>query len=61
MQLTGTEEKCFVVRGFHNWKDATRQFTKHESLLFHKQAVESLKAKTDVTEMLSSQHAEEEP
>ena len=57
--MTGTEEKCFVMRRFCNWKDATRQFTKHESLLFHKQAVDSLKTKTDVAEMLSSQHAEE--
>ena len=59
MRLTGAEEKCFVVRGFCNWKDATRQFTKHESTLFHKQAMDLLKTKTDVAEMLSSQHAEE--
>ena len=59
VRLTGAEEKCFVVRGFCNWKDATRQFTKHESTLFHKQAVDLLKTKTDVAEMLSSQHAEE--
>ena len=58
VRLTGTEEKCFVVRGFCNWKDATRQFTKHESSLFHKQAVNSLKTKTDVAEMLFSQYAE---
>ena len=59
VRSTGAEEKCFVVRGFCNWKDATRQFTKHESTLFHKQAVDLLKTKTDVAEMLSSQHAEE--
>ena len=59
MRLTGIEEKSFVVRGFCNWKDATRQLTKHKSSIFHKQAVEVLKNKTDVVEMLSSQHAEE--
>jgi len=31
----------------------------NQSSLFHKQAVESLKNKTDVAEVLSSQHAEE--
>ena len=59
VRLTGIEEKSFVVKGFCNWKDATRQLTKHESSGFHKQAVESLKSKTDVAEMLSFQHAEE--
>ena len=59
VRLTGNEEKCFVIRGLCNWKDATRQFTKHESSVFHKQAVDSLKTKSDVAEMLSSQHAEE--
>ena len=59
VRLTGVEEKSFVVKGFYNWKDATRQLTKHESSNFHKQAVEALKSKTDVAEMLSFQHAEE--
>ena len=59
MRLSDTKEKYFVVRGFCNQKDATKQFTKHESSLFHKQAVDSLKNKSYVAEMLSSQHVEE--
>ena len=59
MRLTGVEEKSFVVKGFWNWKDATRQLTKHESSNFHKQAVEALKSRTDVAKILSFQHTEE--
>lgn len=58
--MSGTEEKCFIVRIFCNWKGATRQFTKHEASLFHEQPVDSFKIKTDVAEMLSSQHVEKE-
>ena len=34
VRLTGVEEKSFVVKGFWNWKDTTRQLTKHESSNF---------------------------
>ena len=47
----------FVIKGFTNWKDATRVFVKHESCGFHKQAVAALAKKADIGEILSKQHA----
>ena len=47
----------FVIKGFTNWKDATRFFVKHESCGFHKQAVAALAKKADIGEILSKQHA----
>ena len=37
----------------------TRVYSKHEASYFHKQAFDSLKARADVGEMLSSQYAQE--
>ena len=36
--LSKKAENTFSVDGFHNWKDATRCFRKHESSLAHKEA-----------------------
>jgi len=55
--LSGLSEQSFVIKGFTNWKDATRVFVKHESSDFHKQAVAALAKKADIGEMLSKQHA----
>ena len=56
-------EQNFISTGFHNWKDATAKFSKHESSQCHKEAV--LKIITlptttgDVGEMMSSQLAKQ--
>jgi len=57
VRLSGLSEQSFVIKGFTNWKDATRVFIKHESCDFHKQAVAALANKADIGEMLSKQHA----
>jgi len=57
--LTGVTEHTFIVKGFSNWKDAIRAFNKHEASDLHKLAVDSLKCRIDIGEMLSSQHAKE--
>ena len=57
--ITGVAENAFIIDGFNNWKDATRVYSKHEASYFHKQAFDSLKARADVGEMLSSQYAQE--
>ena len=36
VRLTGISEQSFMVKGFTNWKDATRVFMKHKSSEFHK-------------------------
>ena len=57
MRLSGLSEQSFVIKGFTNWKDATRVFVKHESCDFHKQAVAALANKEDIGEILSKQPA----
>ena len=53
--MSGVSEQSFIIKGFTNWKDASRGFVKHESCDFHKQAVAALTNKADVGEMLSTQ------
>lgn len=42
VRLTGLAEQAFLIKGFTNWKDATRVFSKHEASDFHKQAVAAM-------------------
>ena len=58
VRLSSITEQAFLT-GFTNWKDATRQFAKHEKCEFHKSAVASLNVKVDVAEMLSKQVSQE--
>ena len=53
MELTRLSEASFLVKGFTNWKDATRVLIQHESSNFHTAATEALKATNDVANMLS--------
>ena len=55
MKLTGLANEAFLIKGYTNWKDATRVYSKHEASDFHKQAVAAMANKVDVGEMLSSQ------
>ena len=48
-------ENAFLTGGFTNWKDTTRQFTKHECCEFHKLVVAALNVRVDIAEMLSKQ------
>ena len=57
--MTGVTENTFLVKGFTNWKDATRVLSKQETSDFHKQAAAAMNNRADVGEMLSSQHAKE--
>ena len=59
VRLTGLAEQTFLIKGFTNWKDATRVLSKHETSDFHKQAVAAMTNKADVGVMLSSQLAKE--
>ena len=59
VRLTGLAEQTFLIKGFTNWKDATRVLSKHETSDFHKQAVAAMANKADVGVMLSSQLARE--
>ena len=52
-------EESFLVKGFMNWKDATRMFGKHENCDFHKSAAAALASRVDVGDMLSKQAATE--
>ena len=51
MGLTRLSEASFLIKGFTNWKDATRVLAKHESSYFHKLATEAPKATNDVADM----------
>ena len=42
IRVTGVTEAMFIVKGFTNWKDATRGLSKHETSEFHKQAVAAM-------------------
>ena len=52
-------EQAFLVKGFTNWKDATRCFSRHESCDFHKVCTAALASTVDVGDMLSQQAAAE--
>ena len=52
---TGLADQAFLIKGFTNWKDATRGYSKYEASDFHKQAIDAMSNKADVVEMLSSQ------
>ena len=56
VRVTGVTEDTFLVKGFTNWKDATRVLSKHEASDFHKQAVAAMNNQVDVGEI---QHAKE--
>ena len=49
-------QQAFLIKGFTNWEDTTRVFSKHETSDFHKQAVADT---ADIGVMLSSQLAKE--
>ena len=53
---SGTAEP---VSSFTNWKDATRNFSKHETCDFHISAAAALTNQVDIGEMLSKQFASE--
>ena len=57
--MTGVTDQSFIIKGFTNWKDATRVFMKHGSCDFHKQAAMAISNTADIGEMLSTQHAME--
>ena len=59
VKLSGTAEPAFLVNGFTNWKDATRNFTKHGTCDFHRSAAAALTNRVDIGEMLSKQYATE--
>ena len=59
MGLTRLSEANFLVKGFTNWKDATRVLVKHENSNFLKATTEALKATNDVADMLSQAAATE--
>ena len=59
VKLTGNSKKCFRIKQFTYWRDATRVFVNHETCNFHKQAIISLSNHADVGELLSVQHASE--
>ena len=54
---TGATEQAYLVKGFSNWKDGTRSFSKHESCDFHKVCAAALASTVDVGDMLSRQAA----
>ena len=56
---SGAAEPAFLVTGFTNWKDATRNFSKHESCDFHKSPAAALASYVDIEDMLSKQYASE--
>ena len=56
---TGVTERAFLEKGFTNWKDGTRSFSKHESCDFHKVCAAALASTVDVGDMLSRQAASE--
>lgn len=59
VRLSTYMEESFLVKGFTNWKDATRMFARHESCDFHKSCAAALTSRVDVGDMLSRQAATE--
>ena len=56
---TGVTERAFLVKGFTNWKDGTRSFSKHGNCDFHKVCAAALASTVDIGDMLSQQAATE--
>ena len=56
-RLSSYTEDSFLVKGFTNWKDATRIFGRHESCDFHKMSASALASRVDVGDMLSKEAA----
>ena len=52
IRLTGMIEASFLVKGFINWKDATRGLSKHENSDLHKAAASALSTKANVADTL---------
>ena len=59
MTLSGSAEPAFLVNGFTNWKDATRNFSKHKSCDFYKLAAAALTSQVDTGEMFSKQYVDQ--
>ena len=59
VRLSTYIEESFLVKGFTNWKDATRLFARHENCDFHKSSAAALASRVDVGDMLSRQAATE--
>ena len=59
MQLRELAEQAFISKGFTNWKDATKLYTKHEASDFDRRCIDSLKSHADVGEMLSSEYQQQ--
>ena len=57
--INGLTEQAFLVKGFTNWKDGTRCFSRHETCDFHKVCTAALASTVDVGDMLSRQAATE--
>ena len=55
----GVTEQAFLVKGFTNWKAATRCFSRHESCDCHKLCAAALASTVDVGNMLSQKAAAE--
>ena len=58
-RLSACTNESFAVKGFLNWKDASRGFVKHDSSNFHKSAAAALASQVDTTDMFSKQAAAE--
>ena len=52
-RLSSYTGETFLVKGFTNWKDATRIFRRHESCDFHKKSASALASRVDVGDMIS--------
>ena len=52
---TKYKDSAFISRGFTNWKDGTVSFTKHESSVCHKEAVEVMDALPRTTRNIGDQ------
>ena len=53
IRLTEMTKANFLVKGFINWKDATRGLSKHDNSDLHKAADSALSTKANVADMLS--------
>lgn len=59
VKLSSYAEESFLVKGFTNWKDATRIFARHENCEFHQISAAALANRVNVGDMLSKQAATE--
>ena len=59
VKLSGTAELAFLVNSFANWKDATRNFSKHKICDFYRSAAAVLTNEVDIGKMLSKQYVNE--